>query len=123
MALTGKGRVCASFVGSVPYVVGSVPYIVGSVPYIVGSIPWPSRSPTPLLKFFDLSLCYRTLQLVRKGKAEMGWQPMSCLMQAPAKKDLEGFIPFAIDNVASLAKQYSLCVGGEALAELIETGR
>ena len=80
---------------------------------------------------------FRTLHLLRKGgkAGGMGWQPMSCLMRAPAKKngkkkadeddeeEPEGFIPFSIEEVASLAKEYSLCVGGEALADLIETGK
>lgn len=36
-------------------------------------------------------------------------------------EEAEGFILFAIDAVGNLAKEYSLCIGGEALAELIES--
>ena len=85
---------------------------------------------------------HRTLNLVQKGKGQMGWQPMAHMMRAPSKNGkknktstsngrtaddgddhMDGFIPFSVEAVANLAKEYSLCVGGEALAELIETGK
>ena len=66
-----------------------------------------------------------TMQLVSKGKRGMGWEPMANLMRPSEGEDEEGqvgkdgFVPFRLGQVPHLAAQYSLCVGGEALAELV----
>lgn len=53
----------------------------------------------------------------------MGWEPMSTLMKPRVEEEGEGegevFFPFAVEEMPRLAKEYSLCVGGEALAELV----
>jgi len=80
----------------------------------------------------------RTLQLVRrrmsggkegkKGRrGEMGWEPMANMVEEVVKHEGDGkgregarFIPFRAEEMRSLAEKFSLCVGGEALADLVE---